>query len=208
MSAAGKSKATTGDYAWWGQSRWPEFCFSFVAGLTPEDVLRRLKLTEDPEQEGYGTVEVGPADGGSVMVEWGGSAGILRDVVRHLSPGTSMASISRNVNHHSHFVHAVDGRTVAYLDPMFPHWTLSADPERLHQDLEELGMLPEFDPDDDDGFFPQYIEAALALAERRTGVRLELRHLRPGALPYRASIARYYEAPEGTFPELAGYYDQ
>lgn len=208
MSAAGKSKATTGDYAWWGQSRRPEFCFSFIAALTPEDVLRRLGLTEDPEQEGFATVEVGPADGGSVMVEWGGSAGILRDVVRDLSAGTSMASISRNVNHHSHFVHAIDGRTVAYLDPMFPEWTLSADPGRLRQDLEELGMLPEFDPDDDDGFFPQYIEAALALAERCTGVRLERRHLQPGALPYRASIARYYEAPEGTFPELAGYSDQ
>ncbi|WP_433348337.1 DUF6461 domain-containing protein [Microtetraspora malaysiensis] len=206
LNAFGKGKANTGDYAWWGQSRWPEFCFTFAAGLAPEDVLHRLRLTEDREQAGFATIEVGPADGGSIMVEWAGQAGILRDVVRDLSLGTSIASVERNVNHHSHFIHAIDGRTVASLDPMFPNWTYSAEPEQLRQDLEELGMISEANHDDDDdsdGFFPHYIEAALALAERRTGVRLEPRHLQRDALSHRASIARYYDRPDGTFPELA-----
>ncbi|MGW5264977.1 hypothetical protein ACWEQG_28705 [Microbispora sp. NPDC004025] len=44
---------------------------------------------------------------------------------------------------------------------------------------------------------------APALAELRTGVRLEPGHLRPGGLPHRASIAHYYESPEGTSPRLA-----
>ncbi|GAB3910868.1 hypothetical protein GCM10027612_87490 [Microbispora bryophytorum subsp. camponoti] len=112
-----------------------------------------------------------------------------------------MASAERNVNYHSHFVHAVDGHIVDRLVPMFAHWRDSTDPERLKQDLEELGMLWDFDPDPE--VFPPYVEGALALAERRTGVRLEPRHLQPGALPHRASIARYYASPEGTFPELA-----
>jgi hypothetical protein len=173
--------------------------------LTPEEVLHRLRLTEDREQEGFATIEVGRADGGSIMVEWAGDAGILRDVVRDLSLGTSMVSVTRNVNHRSHFIHAIDGRVVASLDPMFPNWIYSDEPERLRQDLDELGMLPQPRPEDDDedGFFAYYIEAALALAERRTGVRLEPRHLQPDALPHRASIARYYDRPDGTFPVLA-----
>ncbi|MGV9777522.1 DUF6461 domain-containing protein [Streptosporangium sp. NPDC003464] len=203
MSAVGKGKASTDDYAWWGQSPWPEFCFTFAAGLAPEEVLHRLQLTEDHEQEGFAAIEVGHADGGSIMVEWAGHAGTLSDVVRDLSTGTSIASITRNVNYHSRFVHAIDGQTVASLDPMFPHWAGGAEPERLRQDLEELGMIPEFGPDDEDGFFPHYIEAALALAERRTGVRLEPRHLQRGALPYRASIARYYDQFESPSPEPA-----
>ncbi|GAB3899896.1 DUF6461 domain-containing protein [Microbispora bryophytorum] len=199
---AGDPRAGTDVYAWWSRSRWAPsaFCFTFIADLTPEKVLRRLGLTEDPEQEGFGTVEVGRAPGGSIMVECG-RAGILRDVVHALSQGTSIASVERNVNHYSHFVHAVDGRVVDRLDPMFAQWSDSTDPERLKRDLEELGMLWDFDPDSE--VFPPYVEGALALAERRTGVRLEPRHLEPGALSHRASIARYYESPEGTFPELA-----
>ncbi|MGW4644702.1 DUF6461 domain-containing protein [Sphaerisporangium sp. NPDC004334] len=198
----GDRRATTDVYAWWSQSGWAPaaFCFTFIADLTPEDVLRRLALTEDPEQEGFATIEVGRAAGGSIMVECGG-AGILRDVVHALSLGTSIASVERNVNYHSHFVHAVDGHIVARLDPMYAHWRDSTDPERLKKDLEELGMIWDLDPERE--VFPPYIEGALALAERRTGVRLEPRHLQPGALPHRASIARYYESPEGTFPELA-----
>ncbi|MFF5111477.1 DUF6461 domain-containing protein [Streptosporangium sp. NPDC000509] len=198
----GDRRVTTDVYAWWSQSGWERaaFCFTFIADLAPEEVLRRLGLTEDPEQEGFATIEVGRAPGGSIMVE-AGNAGILRDVVRALSQGTSIVSVERNVNHHSHFVHAVDGHIVERLVPMFAHWGDSTDPERLKQDLEELGMLWDFDPDPE--VFPPYIEGALALAERRTGVRLEPRHLQPGALSHRASIARYYESPEGAFPELA-----
>ncbi|GAA4182410.1 hypothetical protein GCM10022252_08300 [Streptosporangium oxazolinicum] len=198
----GDRGATTDVYAWWSQSGWASaaFCFTFIADLAPEEVLRRLGLTEDPEQEGFATIEVGHAPGGSIMVEYG-YAGILRDVVHALSQGTSIASVERNVNYHSHFVHAVDGDIVARLVPMFAHWSDSTDPERLKQDLEELGMLWDFDPEPE--VFPPYIKGALALAERRTGVRLEPRHLQPGALLYRASIARYYESSEGRFPELA-----
>ncbi|WP_162641231.1 DUF6461 domain-containing protein [Streptosporangium sp. 'caverna'] len=200
---AGDRRATTDVYAWWGQSRWAPaaFCFTFIADLAPEEVLRRLGLTEDPEQQGFATIEVGRAAGGSIMAEWDGHAGILRDVVHTLSQGTSIASVSRNVNHHSHFVHAVDGHIIARLDPMYAHWSDSTSPERLKEDLEELGMIWDFDPERE--VFPPYIEGALALAERHTGVRLEPRHLQPGALPHRASIARYYESPEGTFPKLA-----
>ncbi|MFD8533802.1 DUF6461 domain-containing protein [Streptosporangium canum] len=198
----GDHRATADVYAWWSRSGWAPaaFCFTFIADLAPEEVLRRLGLTEDPEQEGFATIEVGRAPGGSIMVECG-RAGILRDVVHALSQGTSIASVERNVNYHSHFIHAVDGHIVARLVPMFAHWSDSTDPERLKQDLEELGMIWDFDPDPE--VFPPYIEGALALAERRTGVRLEPRHLQPGALPHRASIARYYESPEGAFPELA-----
>ncbi|MEU4508696.1 DUF6461 domain-containing protein [Nonomuraea wenchangensis] len=202
VSVAGERTATTDDYGWLSRSSWgpAAFCITFIAGLAPEQVLHRLRLTEDPEQEGPATVEVGCAPGGSIMVE-DGRAGILREVVHTLSRGTSIASVERNVNYHSHFVHAVDGHVVERLVPMYAHWGDSTDPERLKRDLEELGMLWDFDPDPD--AFPPYIEGALALAERRTGVRLEPHHLQPGALPHRASIARYYESPAGAFPELA-----
>ncbi|MEU8059170.1 DUF6461 domain-containing protein [Microbispora bryophytorum] len=98
MIVAGDPHAGTDVYAWWSRSRWAPsaFCFTFIADLTPEKVLRRLGLTEDPEQEGFGTVEVGRAPGGSIMVECG-RAGILRDVVHalhkgHRSPAWSVMS--------------------------------------------------------------------------------------------------------------------
>nr|WP_281178609.1 DUF6461 domain-containing protein [Streptosporangium amethystogenes] len=82
----GDRAATTDVYAWWSRSGWAPaaFCFTFIADLAPEDVLRRLGLTEDPEKEGYATIKVGHAAGGSIMVEEG-HAGILRDVVHALS---------------------------------------------------------------------------------------------------------------------------
>ncbi|RJL23297.1 hypothetical protein D5H75_33595 [Bailinhaonella thermotolerans] len=95
---------------------------------------------------------------------------------------------------------------VARLDPLYPGWDDSTDPDALRRDLADLGLIGEDDQDDDgeDGAdrYDHAVNAAFALAERRTGVRLEPGHVN-GELPYRAPIARYYGSPGSARPAWA-----
>ncbi len=201
------NSATAQDYAWWqefeGGIAVSGFCFTFVADMRPAEVLQRLKAAPGDITEPRGYIEVGPADGGSVIVDIAGYAGITRDVVSELSRGTRLATVHNNIDSHAKFIYAVDGKLITGLDPMFPdepRW--GAEPDWLLEDLEDLGLLYEID---DDGEWDeewmerseQFVEAALALAERCTGVRLTPEHVR-GPLPYAASVAHLYQlcAPE------------
>jgi hypothetical protein len=179
--------------------------------LEPDEVLRRIAAIEpggSGDADDVYRIEVGPASGGSVIVDIAGYAGIMRDVVRELSRGTVLATVQRNINFHARFLYAADGEVITGLDPMFadePRWGTQSD--RLLDDLGDLGMVDEFDDEDDDedwnddGFVERDTRAALALAERCTGVRLEIDHVRG---PLRAaSVAHLYNRHDGQAPALA-----
>lgn len=201
-------RATTQDYLWWEEFRSSldvsGFCFTLVAGLHPIEVLERLAVEPGEHLPAQGCIEVGPADGGSVIIEPAGYMGIMRDAVRPLSSATVLASVHNNIDQHATFIYAVNGKVITGLDPMFPdepRW--GAEPDRLLPHLEDLGLADEFEEDDEwqacDG---RYIEAALALAERCTGIRLTPDHVR-GPLPYAASVTHLYEIRNGRPPALA-----
>lgn len=203
------TRATTQDYLWWEEFRSSlgvsGFCFTLVAGLQPAEVLERLAVKPDEPLQAEGYIEVGPAEGGSIIVEPAGYMGIMRDAVRPLSAATVLASVHNNVNQHARFIYAVDGKVITGLDPMFPdepRW--GAEPDRLLPHLEDLGLVDEFDEDDEEWQAPRgrFVEAALALAERCTGIRLTPEQVR-GPLPHAASVAHLYEVRDGQAPALA-----
>ncbi|MGP4102761.1 DUF6461 domain-containing protein [Nonomuraea sp. KM90] len=203
------TRATAQDYLWWEEFRGglglSGFCFTLVAGLQPAEVLERLAVKPDEALQAEGYIEVGPSEGGSVIVEPAGYMGIMRDAVHPLSAATVLASVHNNVDQHARFIYAVDGKVITGLDPMFPdeaRW--GAEPDRLLPHLEDLGLVDEFDEDDEEWQAPRgrFVEAALALAERCTGIRLTPEQVR-GPLPYAASVAHLYEVRDGHAPALA-----
>ncbi|MGJ6969710.1 DUF6461 domain-containing protein [Streptosporangium sp. G11] len=119
------SGVTADDYRWleeFGYRFDDGFCFTFVQTLDSQEVLRRLRAVDDPDHIGPGGIEVGPAPGGTIMIEWGGYAGIMRDVVRDLSAGAVIASVKRNVNWKATFLYAVDGEVRAGGDWSSRRW--------------------------------------------------------------------------------------
>lgn len=203
------TRATALDYLWWEEFRGglgvSGFCFTLVAGLRPAEVLERLAVKPDAPLQAMGYIEVGPAEGGSVIVEPAGHMGIMRDAVVPLSAATALATVHKNVLQHAMFIYAVDGKVITGLDPMFPdapRW--GAEPDRLLSHLADLGLADEFDEDDEEwlALGGRYVETALALAERCTGIRLTPEHVR-GPLPHAASVAHLYEIRDGRPPPLA-----
>ncbi|MGN9786822.1 DUF6461 domain-containing protein [Nonomuraea sp. ZG12] len=202
------TQPTIQDYLWWEEFRSSldisGFCFTLVAGLQPAEVLERLAVKSDAPLQAEGYIEVGPAEGGSVIVEPAGYMGIMRDAVRLLSTATVLASVHNNVEQHARFIYAADGKVITGLDPMFPdepRW--GTEPDRLLPHLEDLGLVDEFDKDEESQEAGErFVEAALALAERCTGIRLTPEQVR-GPLPYAASVAHLYEVRDGQPPALA-----
>ncbi|MFI6801188.1 DUF6461 domain-containing protein [Streptosporangium canum] len=197
------TSATPQDYAWWEEFRdgigVSGFCFTLVAGMEPAAVLHRLAATSGELMEAPGYIEVGPADGGSVIVDLAGYAGIMRDVVCELSRGTVLATVHNNIDSIAKFIYAADGKVITELDPMFPDEPRrGAEPDRLLEDLEDLGLVDEFEEDDEEWdeewleSSKRFVETALALAERCTGIRLTSEHVR-GPLPYAVSVAHLYD---------------
>ncbi|MEV4221931.1 hypothetical protein [Nonomuraea sp. NPDC049725] len=79
-----------------------------------------------------GHIKVGPA----------GCMGIMRDAVRPLS--------AANVDQHARFIYAVEGKVITGLGPMLPdepRW--GTEPDRLLPPLEGLGLVDEFDEDEE-----------------------------------------------------------
>ncbi|MFC4062348.1 DUF6461 domain-containing protein [Planomonospora corallina] len=171
------SGATAGEYEWLHQEftdgvgdTW--LCVSFVQGLPPREVLRRIDVV--PGTVGDFGVEAYAAGGGTVLIDygWGTSVGAAPGL---LSSGTTMAAVFSNVGDDG-FSLLADGEPItkfglygggyAYRDGDLPG--------RLLPDLRELGL------DRDDPADP--VPAALALASRATGVRFTRGHYGRAAL--------------------------
>jgi hypothetical protein len=180
-------ETTAADYAWL-KDDWA-FCFSLVRGLDAVEVLRRfggersqprtLTLGEAGQLSGSfhagypQLILVAKAGGWSVAVEDNGWEGTRPEVLRALSRGTQAVSVHSTVGALGHFNDAVDGEVLVSFELLFPHRRLGSQPDLLLPQMRAVGL----DADRHEPSYDDAVIAALALAERITGV-----HLDPGVL--------------------------
>jgi hypothetical protein len=208
------AEATAADYAWF-DDHWlrQAFCITLVRGLDEVEVLRRLG-GERSQARALTAVEAGElsvsfhagypqlgmvarAGGWAVAVEDNGWEGSRPEVLRALSRGTQAVSVFSNVNALGYFSDAVDGEVLVQFEPLFPQRRWGSQPDLLLPQMRSVGLDPAWQE-------PPYGEvctAALALAERVTGVRLHPSMLE-GPLAA-AEIAPLLEDPPASF-SLAG----
>jgi hypothetical protein len=202
-------EATAADYAWFND-HWLRqgFCITLVRGLDEAEVLRRfggersqprtLTVAEAGElsassHAGYPQlVLVATADGWSVALEDNGFEGWRPEVLRALSDGTRAVSVFDNGNE-GYFSSAADGRLLVQFELLFPQRRWGAQPDLLLPQMRAVGL----DPDWQQPPPGELDTAALALAERVTGVQLN-----PGMLDgplAAAEIVPLLEDPPASF---------
>ncbi|WP_326696743.1 DUF6461 domain-containing protein [Streptomyces sp. NBC_01754] len=178
--------STAATYAWL-RERYPRlieaYCVTLVQGLSPEALLKALgaepaeRMTGVAELSGPAYEEWGPAyfvgvtavGDWSLMVEYNGFVGTRKATAPAVSRGRTVVSHFRNVNAVDHFHWCEDGVTRLHFEPLFPYCRDGSDPDGLITEMRESG----FDLSDaDDRFYGGHTEAAFALAEHVTGVRL------------------------------------
>ncbi len=183
---------TSSDYAWIaGRRRWPidAYCLSFVRGLTPGQVVDQLNVAErvhilgvtaiiEPSYEAWAVhegrtlfVAVTEAEGWSVMVEENGFVGVTHPVMSAVSAGTTTVGHFRNVNAVDQFLWLEGGEVVLQFEPLFPSRRSGrrADDDDITAEMSAAGFDPREGEERD---FQHHTEAAFALAERITGVRV------------------------------------
>jgi Family of unknown function (DUF6461) len=179
------AEATAADYAWFNDHWLGEaFCITLVRGLGEAEVLRRfggersqartLTVAEAGElsgslQAGYPQlVLVATADGWSVAVEANGFQGWRPEVLRALSRGGQAVSVLDN-SMEAYFSYAADGRLLVQFELLVPRRRWGSRPDLLLAQMRAVGL----DPDRDQPPGGERNTAALALAERVTGVHLD-----------------------------------
>ena len=182
--------ATALDYTWFSD-RFPglaeAYCLTLVKGLTPAGLLGRLGAREEcrvtgaeellepayqawEEHEGERLFVAATAVGDwALAVEPNGYLGTLDEAIIPLSKGTRLVSHFRNVNAVDHFYWLDDGDVCLHFEPLFPTDRDGSDPDGLVEAMRQVG----FDLDENDDASDEFnTEAAFALAEHLTGVRL------------------------------------
>ncbi|MBB6036492.1 DUF6461 domain-containing protein [Phytomonospora endophytica] len=183
------SDATSADYGWLeeGDAGLTEaYCLTFLRGLSPEAVLEALGAEptgtvvgveplhdaafEVWERHHGDRVHVAATAVGdwTVLVEVNGYLGTFEEVMMPLSAGGGrVVSHFRNVNAVDHFNLWDDGEHRLHFEPLFAHHREGPDAEALTGEMAAAG----FDLAEDGGY-EAHTEAAWALAERLTGVRV------------------------------------
>jgi len=175
------------DYAWFRRrigSLEVAYCLTLVRGLTPVEALERIDaepagrvtgvdafVTSCPSKHAYGSWYVGATalDDWTLLVEWCGLLGVTTKVIEPLSAGTQVVSHYRNVDAEDRFCWMVDGDLRLQFEPLFAYSRTGSDPDGLVDVMQQVG----FDLRDiEDRDFELHTEAAFALAEHLTGVRL------------------------------------
>lgn len=182
--------ATAADYTWFGD-RFPElaeaYCLTLVHGLRPEELLDRTGACHRSVVTGVGALVEAAYDAWdeygddllfaavaavgewALMVEPNGYLGTTDKVVVPLSRGTRLVSHFRNVNAVDHFFWLEDGETRLHFEPLFAYSRDGSDADGLVTEMERAG----FDLSEaEDRSYELHTEAAFALAEQLTGVRL------------------------------------
>jgi hypothetical protein len=182
--------ATSADYLWFAE-RHPglaeAFCVTLVRDLAPAEVLRRMGMREttvltgvdevcrhyfaQAVPRGYPPLLVGATvvDGWTLAVEPNGFQGVTDEIVTALSRGTKIVSLYRNVNALTRFCWAEDGTVRLNFDLLFPARREGSDADGLVEAMRQVGFDLRDGLESDCG---QYIEAAFALMEHVTGIRL------------------------------------
>ena len=179
------TEATAADYAWFND-HWlrQAFCLTLVRGLDEAEVLRRFggersqprPLTTAQAGELAGSLEAGypqlihvaRAGGWAVAVEANGLQGSRPKVLRALSRGTRAVSVFDN-GIEVYFSDAADGGLLVQFELLFPQRRWGSQPDLLLTQMRAVGLDPDW-PEPPPG---ELATAALALAERVTGVHLE-----------------------------------
>ncbi|MER5556169.1 DUF6461 domain-containing protein [Streptomyces sp. NPDC002793] len=179
--------STAADYGWLKEQYaflMEAYCITLVQGLPPDGLLKALGAASWEHVTGVRAMEV-PAyerseDGGyfvgvaavgdwSLMVEYNGFVGVTDALMLPISQGREVVSHFCNVNAVDHFCWYEDGTTRLHFQPLFAYQRDGSHPDRVLTEMEEAG----FDLDDtDERNYEGHTEAAFALAERLTGVRL------------------------------------
>jgi hypothetical protein len=183
-------KATAADYAWLDEQYghlMEAYCVTLVGGLTPEALLRELKAEPEPGLTGVDALNepcfdawghwegdslfVGVTAVGdwSLMVEFNGFLGITTEVALPLSRGRRVVSHFRNVNAVDHFYRFEDGDTRLRFEPLFPFARDGSHADELLTEMRESGFDLRESRERD---YSMHTEAAFALADRLTGIRL------------------------------------
>lgn len=178
--------ATAADYAWF-EDHWlrEAFCFTLVRGLDEPELLARfggergrprtMTLGEAAElsmsfHAGYPQFVLATRRGGwRVAVEANGWEGSRPEVLRAVSAGTRAVSVYQNVNALGYVSLAENGGLLVQFEPLFPERRSGARPDLLVAQMRAVGL----DPDQASPLIGGADLAALALAERVTGVRLD-----------------------------------
>ena len=182
-AAASTPRAASADDYWWFALE-PDltkgFCFTWVKGLTPQQVLDRLggkELERVTWQQlvGSGDGESGPSDryfigvarveGWSLIVEDNGDLGVTDAIVRPLSKDTTVIALHRRADGHGRFLLLQDTGIQVDFDPMTYATRSGSRAAELGPMLAEAGFGAGDDPE-------RNTEAGFALAERLTGVPL------------------------------------
>jgi Family of unknown function (DUF6461) len=180
------AEAAAADYAWFDDHWLREaFCITLVRGLDEAEVLRRFggersklrTLTAGEAAQLSGSFHAGypqivlatRSAGWAVAVEDNGWEGARPEVLRALSRGTQAVSVYRNVNALGYFSDAVDGALRVQFELLFPQRRWGSQPDLLLPQMRGVGL----DPDRQGPPYGEVDTAALALAERVTGVHLD-----------------------------------
>jgi len=183
------SDATAEDYRWLDvedAGLIEAYCLTFVRGRTPEAVLEHLRAEVTGTVVGVepmhdAAFEVWDVHGGdrlfagatavgdwTVMVEPNGYLGTFDEVMLPLSAdGGRVVSHFRNVDAVDHFHLWDDGVLRLHFEPLFAVHRDGPDAETLVPELLAAGFNL-----DEDGGYEMHTEAAWALGERLTGVRI------------------------------------
>jgi len=196
-SDAGRHGAVAADYAWADTDAedgglFSAYCLTLVRGLTPREFMDRLGATirfgalrlgeqfYETSFDYWGEPHLGDVqfigattvagDGGdwTLALEVNGHLGVTLETVIPASSGTRLVSHRYNGgNGASQFCWIEDGDLRLYFDPLFAGERDGSTPDAVLDDMRQISFR--LDESEDTG---PTITAALALAERLTGVRV------------------------------------
>lgn len=189
-AAAATPRAATADDYWWlslEHDLSQGFCFTWVKGMIPQQVLERLggkELERVGWQQLVGSgdgqqpaaayryfIGITRLEGWSLIVEDNGDLGVTDAIVRPLSRGTTVAALHRGADGHGRFLLLQDTAIQLDFDPMAYAKRSGSRAAELAPMLAEVGFGVGDDPS-------RTTDAGFALAERLTGVELTQEMLR------------------------------
>ncbi|MDA8372313.1 MAG: DUF6461 domain-containing protein [Nocardiopsaceae bacterium] len=177
------------DYAWLRETQ-PDlaeaYCLSYIRGLSKAEALGRLGVDErrlrclpiaEAVEAGLSaegsppmTVHALSLNGWTVLVEPTGCRTTRPENYRSLSAETELVSVRVLAEHRYEFRWVIDGVLQTFFDVCSPHVRRGTRPDALNEEMRAVGL-------DGDAADTDPGAAALALAERVTGVRLRPSHL-------------------------------
>jgi len=184
-----RSHPPTADDYWWfalNPDLTKGYCVTWVQGLTPQQVLKRLggkELERVTWQQLVGSgdgqrgqtdryyIGVARIDGWSLIIEDNGDLGVTDDLVSELAQGTIAIANQHRPDGHGRFLVLRDGTVELDFDPMTYAERTGTRASELAPMIASAGFGAGDDP-------AQSMQAAFALTERLTGIAMTQELLR------------------------------